>query len=112
MCGIIGYLGTRAASGLLLEGLSKLEYRGYDSAGVAILEASGEAWRTHRVRAAGKRRDALLHHVRFHGPAHRLELEVQDIPVDLPADGAGGQSGWLPWFLNRFYPSRPMRRGR
>lgn len=38
MCGIAGYIGKRQASDLLVEGLSKLEYRGYDSAGVAIIE--------------------------------------------------------------------------
>ena len=36
MCGIVGYTGARAAQGILIEGLSRLEYRGYDSAGVAI----------------------------------------------------------------------------
>ncbi|GIM33841.1 glutamine--fructose-6-phosphate transaminase (isomerizing) [Paraclostridium bifermentans] len=36
MCGIVGYLGNRMATEVLVEGLSKLEYRGYDSAGVAI----------------------------------------------------------------------------
>ena len=42
MCGIIGYTGHRAAAPILLEGLSKLEYRGYDSAGIAVLGATGE----------------------------------------------------------------------
>jgi glutamine---fructose-6-phosphate transaminase (isomerizing) len=37
MCGIVGYAGDRQALGIVLEGLSKLEYRGYDSAGVAVL---------------------------------------------------------------------------
>ncbi len=40
MCGIVGYIGPRQASDVLLGGLSRLEYRGYDSAGVAILEDS------------------------------------------------------------------------
>ena len=38
MCGIVGYVGKRDASPILVSGLSKLEYRGYDSAGVAIIE--------------------------------------------------------------------------
>lgn len=41
MCGIVGYYGKREASPLLIEGLSKLEYRGYDSAGVSILNEKG-----------------------------------------------------------------------
>jgi glutamine---fructose-6-phosphate transaminase (isomerizing) len=50
MCGIVGYIGAQAASGILLEGLRKLEYRGYDSAGIAtVLE--GEL---HCIRAKGK----------------------------------------------------------
>lgn len=38
MCGIVGYIGTRAPSDILLDGLKRLEYRGYDSAGVAIFD--------------------------------------------------------------------------
>lgn len=41
MCGIVGYVGTQQAAPILLEGLSKLEYRGYDSAGIAVF-ADGE----------------------------------------------------------------------
>ena len=41
MCGIVGYTGDRAAAPILLDGLKKLEYRGYDSAGLAIMSESG-----------------------------------------------------------------------
>ena len=52
MCGIVGYLGTHQAAPLLLEGLGRLEHRGYDSAGVAVLGPSGirVAKRAGRVR--------------------------------------------------------------
>ena len=41
MCGIIGYVGPRECKPLLLHGLERLEYRGYDSAGIALLEDGG-----------------------------------------------------------------------
>jgi glucosamine--fructose-6-phosphate aminotransferase (isomerizing) len=39
MCGIVGYIGTRDATSVVLEGLQRLEYRGYDSAGIAVVDA-------------------------------------------------------------------------
>ncbi len=41
MCGIVGYVGSKNATAIILEGLHRLEYRGYDSAGIAVIEASG-----------------------------------------------------------------------
>ena len=38
MCGIVGYIGKEEAAPILLDGLSKLEYRGYDSAGIAVFD--------------------------------------------------------------------------
>ena len=49
MCGIVGYVGPRQAATLLIEGLRRLEYRGYDSAGIAVLNGG-----LHVVKAAGK----------------------------------------------------------
>ena len=49
MCGIIGYVGHRPSKQLLLDGLQRLEYRGYDSAGIALLEDDGLEY----VRAVG-----------------------------------------------------------
>ncbi|MDH7498822.1 MAG: glutamine amidotransferase class-II, partial [candidate division NC10 bacterium] len=38
MCGIVGYIGQQRAFPILLDGLKRLEYRGYDSAGVAVIQ--------------------------------------------------------------------------
>ncbi|MFN6561138.1 MAG: glutamine--fructose-6-phosphate transaminase (isomerizing) [Nostoc sp. ChiSLP01] len=67
MCGIVGYIGTQAATDILLAGLEKLEYRGYDSAGIATVW-EGEI---HCVRAKGK-----LHNL-------RSKLEQMETPAQI-----------------------------
>ena len=74
MCGIIGYIGTRGATPLLLEGLKRMEYRGYDSAGVAVMNGSGVETR----KAAGK--------------ITRLEAALNASPVD--GDMGIGHTRW------------------
>ncbi len=50
MCGIIGYTGNNEAAERIIYGLKKLEYRGYDSAGIAVADSG----KIKRVRSAGK----------------------------------------------------------
>jgi glucosamine--fructose-6-phosphate aminotransferase (isomerizing) len=57
MCGIVGYLGRGDTSSILLEGLAQLEYRGYDSAGIAVLGSSG----IRAVKRRGRVRELSTH---------------------------------------------------
>src|SRR3984885_10766150 len=88
MCGIVGYVGPRKARPLLLAGLEKLEYRGYDSAGISVLRGD----RIDAVRAVGNLsalRDAIAS---CGGPEHgdggdRGAVAVAERP--LPGTGIG-----------------------
>ena len=51
MCGIVGFTGTKQAAPILLDGLAKLEYRGYDSAGIAVRDGNGD---TEIIKEKGK----------------------------------------------------------
>mgnify|MGYP002555284218 CR=1 FL=1 len=51
MCGIVGYIGEQQAAPILLDGLAKLEYRGYDSAGLAVRDGEGD---TEVIKAKGR----------------------------------------------------------
>ncbi len=59
MCGIVGYTGPREAGPLLLEGLARLEYRGYDSAGIALVTADGSVFVEKRAGKLANLRTAL-----------------------------------------------------
>jgi glucosamine--fructose-6-phosphate aminotransferase (isomerizing) len=65
MCGIVGYIGSKKVVPVIIEGLRKLEYRGYDSAGIAVVDSSGKL---HLRRAPGKLRN--------------LEEVIQKSPID------------------------------
>ena len=83
MCGIVGYIGTKDASEVLLDGLKRLEYRGYDSAGVAVISdafASGSgphAGKASRAPDASKKIDVR----RSVGKLINLEKKVHSHPV-------------------------------
>ncbi len=70
MCGIVGYLGEQKAFPLLIKGLKRLEYRGYDSAGIAVLNEDGKL---EHHRRKGKV-DDLLEHMAGHTPSGCLGI--------------------------------------
>ncbi len=74
MCGIVGYIGTQAATDILMAGLEKLEYRGYDSAGVATV------W------------EGEIHCVRAKGKLHNLREKLEQ--VENPARLGIGHTRW------------------
>jgi glucosamine--fructose-6-phosphate aminotransferase (isomerizing) len=49
MCGIVGYVGSDDALPIIIEGLKRLEYRGYDSAGIALVDEQGDTIASHRL---------------------------------------------------------------
>ena len=75
MCGIIGYLGDREATPILMESLKRLEYRGYDSAGVAVLETprAGSAHLTSMTKSEAKV-DTLIEKLKANMPTGRLGI--------------------------------------
>ena len=62
MCGIVGYVGPRPSQGILLAGLSRLENRGYDSAGIAVIDAEGDLDMRKRAGKLQVLRDDLAGH--------------------------------------------------
>lgn len=89
MCGIVGYIGTQAASNILLEGLRKLEYRGYDSAGIATV------W------------EGSLHCVRAKGKLHNLQQKLEGL--ENPAMIGVGHTRWATHGKPEEYNAHPHR---
>ena len=85
MCGIVGYIGPQDASPILLEGLGRLEYRGYDSAGVAVVSRNGLK-------------------------IHKSQGRVADLNALLPARFKGAPGGSIPPPSVRFHSNRSRNR--
>src|SRR5215470_4035907 len=75
MCGTVGYIGPKKVVPVIIEGLRKLEYRGYDSAGIAVVSGAGKL---EIRRASGKLRN--------------LEEVIQKSPINGSAGGSGGSA--------------------
>jgi glucosamine--fructose-6-phosphate aminotransferase (isomerizing) len=78
MCGIVGYVGERGAQDLIYKGLARLEYRGYDSAGIAALKKEGSGYCTKVIKAPGKLK----------------ELKAYWPEIDFPANYGMGHTRW------------------
>ena len=89
MCGIVGYVGARPARALLLEGLEKLEYRGYDSAGISVLTDAG----IESVRAVGHL-SALRDRVLEGAPAAEGNGGVAVAQAEAPSTTGIGHTRW------------------
>src|SRR6266568_6708411 len=74
MCGIIGYLGDREATPILMESLKRLEYRGYDSAGVAVLADGAGADRRTSVTKSETKVDVLIEKLQANMPTGKLGI--------------------------------------
>ena len=95
MCGIVGYVGRRDAAPILLDGLKRLEYRGYDSAGICTLDGSGL-----QLRKCAGRVDSLIAAVRAQPLYGRLGIShtrwaTHGLPSDANAHPHLDQSGRL-----------------
>ena len=79
MCGILGYVGNGNASDFLIEGLRRLEYRGYDSAGIAVYE-NGKIEIEKKAGRLVNLEKAFLSHRRFMEIILYVEISVSGIP--------------------------------
>ncbi|HZJ10643.1 MAG TPA: glutamine--fructose-6-phosphate transaminase (isomerizing), partial [Trueperaceae bacterium] len=83
MCGIVGYVGQRQAAAVILDGLSRLEYRGYDSAGLVVVEPGGGPGHSDRRRLNAVKR------------AGKLQVLKDAVAAGMPKGGLGlGHTRW------------------
>ena len=78
MCGIVGYVGSKPVQDILLKGLERLEYRGYDSAGITLLEDGELGFQAVHAREVDD--------LGIRGVVERIRARVEDRPVYVSVD--------------------------
>src|ERR1700759_699240 len=95
MCGIVGYVGNRPCEELLLQGLEKLEYRGYDSAGISLLE-NGAVESVHAVGNLANLRAAVERVAAGNGNGRLAPAETGIAPTRWATHGRGPEENAHP----------------
>ena len=118
MCGIVGYVGSKQAQAVVIEGLRRLEYRGYDSAGIALVDG-GTVGRRQAGRQAGQPREGdrrppaagVLHRHRPHPLGHPRRADRRQRPPPPGRRAPGGAGAQRHHRELRRAPRRPRARG-
>ena len=92
MCGIVGYIGTEQAAPIILDGLSKLEYRGYDSAGMAIFDTMQYVKCDVSTICVGLAASMGAFLLAAGAKGKRFALPNSEIMIHQPSGGAQGQA--------------------
>jgi glucosamine--fructose-6-phosphate aminotransferase (isomerizing) len=93
MCGIVGYVGSKQALEIVIEGLRRMEYRGYDSAGIAVIDRSGGSEGVENAGSGASGATSTLAGAKKAGKLANLEKELSVRP--LPASTTGlGHTRW------------------
>lgn len=93
MCGIVGYLGQQQAETILLEGLSKLEYRGYDSAGICIQKNGELSMSKAKGRLKNLAQELEHHHLEGHAGIGHTRWATHGAPSDINSHPHASMSG-------------------
>jgi len=91
MCGIVGYTGPREAGPILMEGLRRLEYRGYDSAGIALVDDQGDLFVEKRAGKLSNLRTAIAERTPHAAVGRRTAARTTSTPTRRSTARAGSR---------------------
>src|SRR5437764_441045 len=105
MCGIVAYVGRKIAQPVLIEGLKRLEYRGYDSAGVAVIDSRGDLHIRKAVGRISVLESAITANARK-GSALSISVGSDDYMVTTDASDYAEHTKKLPYSNGHAMPMR------